>query len=115
MRNRDKIAQARLEKRSRATLTHIECLRAQKCQETEGFKGTEHEGVDVCEDGCVWYNPKKLHHKERVRIKNRALRIWYLLVAILFITILSPFTGVWYIFTGVDLCAHFMKVSDKYQ
>lgn len=25
----------------------------EKCQETEGFIGTEHEGVSVCDDGCV--------------------------------------------------------------
>jgi len=30
------------------------CIGTGICQETEGFKGTEHEGVDVCEDGCVW-------------------------------------------------------------
>lgn len=33
---------------------HPDCKRTKLCQETEGFKGTEHEGVDVCEDGCVW-------------------------------------------------------------
>lgn len=27
------------------------------CLETEGFKGTEHEGTDVCEDGCVLDKP----------------------------------------------------------
>lgn len=37
---------------------HPACRKARKCQETEGFKGTEHEGVDVCEDGCVWFQPK---------------------------------------------------------
>jgi hypothetical protein len=34
--------------------THPKCKETKKCQETESFKGTEHEGVDVCEDGCVW-------------------------------------------------------------
>ena len=33
---------------------HKKCIETEICQETEGFKGTEHEGVDVCEDGCVW-------------------------------------------------------------
>lgn len=38
---------------------HPDCKRTKICQETEGFKGTEHEGVNVCEDGCVWANMKK--------------------------------------------------------
>jgi hypothetical protein len=46
-----------LEKKSHETWTHVECLKTGKCQETEGFKGTEHEGLDMCEDGCVWYKP----------------------------------------------------------
>jgi len=29
------------------------CAETGICQETEGFKGTEHEGLDMCEDGCV--------------------------------------------------------------
>jgi len=33
------------------------CIGTGICQETESFKGTEHEGVDVCEDGCVWGGP----------------------------------------------------------
>lgn len=37
---------------------HDKCYLTKKCQETEGFKGTEHEGVDMCEDGCVWANHK---------------------------------------------------------
>lgn len=41
-----------------AVETHHECLVGNCCKETEGFKGTEYEGVDVCEDGCVWYKPK---------------------------------------------------------
>lgn len=41
------------------TLTHPECLRTGICQETEGFKGGPHEGLDMCEDGCVWFQPKK--------------------------------------------------------
>lgn len=45
--------------RSEETLTHVKCLRTKKCQETEGFKGTEHEGVDMCEDGCVWFKPTR--------------------------------------------------------
>lgn len=48
-----------LEKESKKRLTHIECLRSNKCQETEGFKGTKHEGLDMCEDGCVWFQPQK--------------------------------------------------------
>jgi hypothetical protein len=42
-------------KKSESTQTHVKCLRTKKCQETEGFAGTEHEGLDMCEDGCVWY------------------------------------------------------------
>ena len=34
-------------------LSNPKCVSTGKCQETEGFKGTEHEGVDMCEDGCV--------------------------------------------------------------
>lgn len=34
-------------------LPNEKCVSTGVCQETEGFKGTEHEGVDVCEDGCV--------------------------------------------------------------
>lgn len=30
---------------------HSDCNEV--CKETESFKGTEHEGVNVCEDGCV--------------------------------------------------------------
>ncbi len=30
-----------------------------ECRETAGFKGTEHEGTDVCEDGCLWSKPTK--------------------------------------------------------
>lgn len=48
--------------------THKECLRTGKCQETEGFKGTEHEGTDVCEDGCVWWKPENknvVHHENK--------------------------------------------------
>lgn len=37
--------------------THPKCLLTKVCQETEGFKGTKHEGVHVCEDGCVHHNP----------------------------------------------------------
>lgn len=33
------------------------CVKTGVCQETESFKGTEHEGVDVCEDGCVQGKP----------------------------------------------------------
>jgi hypothetical protein len=33
---------------------HDKCIATNICQETESFKGTEHEGVDMCEDGCVW-------------------------------------------------------------
>lgn len=47
-----------LEEKSKRTLTHIDCLTSKICKETESFKGTEHEGVDVCEDGCVWYDPR---------------------------------------------------------
>ena len=32
-------------------VTHSKCSKS--CAETEGFKGTEHEGLDMCEDGCV--------------------------------------------------------------
>jgi hypothetical protein len=35
-------------------MPHKKCSATGVCQETEGFKGTEHEGIDVCEDGCVW-------------------------------------------------------------
>lgn len=49
----------RMEITSHETLMDLQCLLTGKCQETEGFKGTPHEGVDVCEDGCVWYNPRK--------------------------------------------------------
>lgn len=59
-----------LEKASDETLTHPECLRTGMCQETEGFKGTEHEGVDVCEDGCVWYKPKKMNNSEYKRLSD---------------------------------------------
>ena len=45
---------------ARKTFTHIECIKSGECQETKGFKGTEHEGVDVCEDGCVWFNPRNI-------------------------------------------------------
>jgi len=40
------------------------CKETGLCQETEGFKGTEHEGVDVCNDDCVHFSPfqeVKLH------------------------------------------------------
>lgn len=40
-------------------MVHDKCYLSGKCQETEGFKGTKHEGVDMCEDGCVWFNPRK--------------------------------------------------------
>lgn len=40
-------------------LTHPSCAEKNICQETEGFKGTEHEGLDMCEDGCVLADPKK--------------------------------------------------------
>jgi hypothetical protein len=33
---------------------HSKCINTKMCQETGGFKGTEHEGTDVCEDGCIW-------------------------------------------------------------
>lgn len=49
----------RLETKSHKTLTDVRCLQTGKCQETEGFKGGPHEGLDMCEDGCMWYNPKK--------------------------------------------------------
>lgn len=32
------------------------CTKETGCRETNSFKGTEHEGVDMCEDGCVWEN-----------------------------------------------------------
>lgn len=38
---------------------HPKCKETGVCQETEGFKGTEYEGINVCEDGCVWYKPEK--------------------------------------------------------
>lgn len=31
----------------------IMCVAKKECQETKSFEGTEHEGIDVCEDGCV--------------------------------------------------------------
>jgi len=51
--------QHQLEIKSKETLTHVACLKSGICQETEGFKGTKYEGVDVCEDGCVWYQTFK--------------------------------------------------------
>ena len=36
------------------------CIKAGKCLETESFKNTPHEGLDLCTDGCVQENP---HHK----------------------------------------------------
>lgn len=92
----------RLERQSHRTLTHIECLKTQKCQETEGFKGTEHEGVDVCEDGCVWYQPKKRILTERERIKKRALHVFWIFCFGL-AWLLLPLVAVWYIFTGTNL------------
>lgn len=56
-------------------LVHPTCLRTNTCQETEGFKGTEHEGVDVCEDGCAWYVPKSL--REPVKLRDKPLRETY--------------------------------------
>ena len=38
--------------------SHPKCKATGKCQETESFKGTEHEGVNMCEDGCVWFDPR---------------------------------------------------------
>lgn len=29
-----------------------------KCRETKGFEGTQHEGVFLCEDGCVFAKRK---------------------------------------------------------
>ena len=48
------------------TMTDIRCLSSGKCQETEGFKGTIHEGLDMCEDGCVWFhvNRRNPNNKE---------------------------------------------------
>ncbi len=57
----DKVAEPSdidLVNQSHNTLTHMKCLISGKCQETEGFKGTEHEGLDMCEDGCVLYDPR---------------------------------------------------------
>jgi len=45
-------------KQSFDNLIHIECLRTGKCQETEGLVGTEYEGISVCDDGCVQFNPR---------------------------------------------------------
>lgn len=42
-------------KKSEQTLTHWKCLRTKVCQETDGFRGTKHEGLYMCKDGCVWY------------------------------------------------------------
>lgn len=36
---------------------HPTCWKTKVCQETESFKGTEHEGLDMCEDGCVRGTP----------------------------------------------------------
>jgi hypothetical protein len=60
-------------KNSIETQTHPKCLATKQCQETEGFKGTEHEGVDVCEDGCVWYKPPL----RLVHISNGLLDVYY--------------------------------------
>lgn len=46
------------------------CESTGKCQETEGFKGTEHEGIDVCEDGCV--QGKRIHFVKLTKT-NRVL------------------------------------------
>ena len=40
-------------------MIHPDCKSTGKCQETEGLKGTPHEGISVCDDGCVWYNPNE--------------------------------------------------------
>jgi len=40
-------------------LSPTKCHEIGKCLETESFKGTEHEGIDMCEDGCVAF-PTKL-------------------------------------------------------
>ncbi len=40
---------------------------SEKCQETESFKGTEHEGVNVCEDGCVRVTKDQLIKKNQSR------------------------------------------------
>lgn len=39
-------------------LIHPKCIMTKVCQETESFKGTPNEGVDMCTDGCVWHDPR---------------------------------------------------------
>jgi len=48
-------------KKSKIEWIHPECALHGICQETDSFKGTVHEGVNVCEDGCVRasFKPKK--------------------------------------------------------
>jgi hypothetical protein len=51
---------AKERKHSVKTKTHWKCIRTKWCQEADGFKGTVHEGVNVCEGGCAWYQAFKV-------------------------------------------------------